>query len=114
MAGASGRWHTMGLHLVDPTDFEILSYLAERGRNNAVNVATALDQNREYMNARLHALANHECVERIGPAENSGLYEITAKGEVALEYRDLRDDPEADFDARVEAALTDDSAAAED
>lgn len=105
MAGASGRWHTMGLHLVDPTDFEILSYLAERGRNNAVNVATALDQNREYMNARLHALANHECVERIGPAENSGLYEITAKGEAALDCREANSDSDADFETAVEAEL---------
>lgn len=104
----------MQLHLVEPTDFEILSYLAEGGRNNAVNIAVALEQNREYMNARLHALASHECVEGIGPAENSGLYEITEKGEAALEFRHLRDDPDADFGAHVEAAIGDDSVAAED
>lgn len=106
-ASPAGRRY-MGLYLVEPTDFEILSYLARRGRNNAVNIATALDQNREYMNARLHALASHDCVKRIGPAENSGLYEITEKGEVALEHRDLCDDPDVDFGARVEAALSGD------
>jgi hypothetical protein len=104
----------MGLYLVEPTDFEILAYLADGGRNNAVNIAAALEQNREYMNARLHALASHKCVERIGPADNSGLYEITEKGEAALEFRELRDDPDADFGARVEAAVSDDAAAAED
>jgi len=101
----------MGLYLVEPTDFEILSYLAETGRNNAVNIATALDQNREYMNTRLRRLASHECVERIGPADNSGLYEITEKGEAALEHRELLNDPDADFGARVEAAVSDVSVA---
>lgn len=100
----------MGLYLVEPTDFEILSYLSEAGRNNAVNIAVALDQNREYMNTRLRRLASHDCVERIGPAENSGLYEITEKGAVALEHRHLNGDSEADFGARVEAALADDAA----
>jgi predicted transcriptional regulator len=104
----------MGLYLVEPTDFEILSYLAEEGRNNAVNVAAALEQNREYMNTRFRRLASHECVERIGPAENSGLYEITEKGKAALEHRDLLDDPDADFGARVKAAVGDDPVSAED
>jgi predicted transcriptional regulator len=100
----------MGLYLVEPTDFEILSYLSEAGRNNAVNIAVALDQNREYMNTRLRRLASHECVKRIGPAENSGLYEITDKGRAALDHRELLNDPDADFGARVEAALADDAA----
>jgi len=99
----------MGLYLVEPTDFEILSYLSEAGRNNAVNIAVALEQNREYMNTRLRRLASHECVERIGPAENSGLYEITEKGRAALDHRELLNDPDADFGARVEAALADDA-----
>jgi len=100
----------MGLYLVEPTDFEILAYLADEGRNNAVNIAIALDHNRQYMNARLHTLASHDCVERIGPAENSGLYEITEKGEAALEYREVQDDPDADFGERVEAAVADTTA----
>jgi predicted transcriptional regulator len=99
----------MGLYLVEPTDFEILSYLLDAGRNNAVNIAVALEQNREYMNTRLRRLASHECVERIGPAENSGLYEITEKGRAALDHRELLNDPDADFGARVEAALADDA-----
>ncbi|MFC6874851.1 ArsR family transcriptional regulator [Halobellus marinus] len=74
----------MELDLVAPTDFEILRYLAEEGRNNAVNIAVALDRNREYMNTRLGALARNDCVRRVGPAENSGLYEVTEKGEAAL------------------------------
>jgi DNA-binding MarR family transcriptional regulator len=103
-ASPAGSTH-MGLYLVEPTDFEILAYLAEKGRNNAVNIATALDHNRQYMNARLHTLASHDCVVRIGPAENSGLYEITEKGEGALACRAANSDPDAEFEAAVEAEL---------
>ena len=96
----------MGLELVEPTDFEILAYLAEEGRNNAINVAVALDRNREYMNTRLGTLAQYGCLRRVGPAEHSGLYEITEKGAAALEHREARHDPEADFEALVEATVT--------
>ena len=95
----------MGLDLVEPTDFEILAYLEEEGRNNAVNVAVALGKNREYMNSRLGILARDGCLHRVGPAENSGLYEITEKGRVALEHRDACGDPNADFEEVVETAL---------
>ncbi|MGQ4556646.1 ArsR family transcriptional regulator [Halobellus sp. GM3] len=93
------------MDLVEPTDFEILSYLAAEGRNNAVNVAVALDRDRTYMNTRLGTLARYGCLRRVGPAENSGLYEITEKGRVALEHREARRDPEADFEAVVEEAV---------
>ena len=103
----------MELELVEPTDFEILAYLAERGRNNAVNVAVALDRDRGYMNTRLGTLADYGCVRRVGPAENSGLYEITEKGEVALVHRDARHDPDADFEALVEASVAGDDPGAD-
>jgi predicted transcriptional regulator len=100
----------MGLDLVEPTDFEILEYLAVEGRNNAVNIAVALDRNREYMNTRLGTLARYGCVRRVGPAENSGLYEITEKGEAALEHREAQLDPNADFEALVEAEVENEGA----
>jgi len=91
----------MGLDLVEPTDFEILAYLDERGRNNAVNIAAALERNREYMNTRLGTLARYGCVRRVGPAENSGLYEITETGRTVLERRNERSRPDADFETVV-------------
>jgi len=100
----------MGLELVEPTDFEILAYLAEKGRNNAVNVAVALDRDRGYMNTRLGTLADYGCVRRVGPAENSGLYEVTGMGEAALEHRGARHDPDTDFEALVEASVAGDGA----
>jgi len=70
--------------LIDPTDFEILAFLADHGRNNAVNIAAGLDRNRAYMNTRLRVLATEGYVQHVGPAEHSGLYEITVEGEQAL------------------------------
>ncbi|RLM91059.1 ArsR family transcriptional regulator [Halobellus sp. Atlit-38R] len=98
------------MELVEPTDFEILAYLAEKGRNNAVNVAVALDRDRGYMNTRLGTLADYGCVRRVGPAENSGLYEITGRGEAALEHRDARHDPDTNFESLIEASVAGESA----
>ncbi|RLM56528.1 MarR family transcriptional regulator [Halobellus sp. Atlit-31R] len=97
----------MGLELVEPTDFEVLAYLAREGRNNAVNLAAALDRDRGYMNTRLGTLAEYGCVERVGPAANSGLYEVTERGRAALTHREARHDPDVDFEALVEAAVRD-------
>lgn len=70
--------------LVDPTDYEILAFLTARGRNNAMNIAAGLDRDRSYVNTRLRALARGEHIERIGPAPNSGLYEVTDDGRAEL------------------------------
>lgn len=61
------------MKLVQPTDFEILEALADGQRNNAVNVAELLDQERGYINTRLPQLADYGLVETVGPANNSGL-----------------------------------------
>ena len=66
--------------LVKPTDLEILRFLGENGRNNAVNISISLDKNRSYVNTRLSALADLGLVTRVGPAPNSGLYELTDAG----------------------------------
>jgi len=62
------------------TDQQILETLATDGRNNAVNIAATLDQNRPYIRIRLAVLAGKDYVERVGPAPNSGLYELTPTG----------------------------------
>ncbi|MFC7202672.1 winged helix-turn-helix domain-containing protein [Haloferax namakaokahaiae] len=85
------------MQLVEPTDFDILGYLQSNGRNNAVNLAVALDRERTYMNTRLRTLCELGCTQRVGPAKNSGLYEITSVGVAALQYRSANKDPDVDF-----------------
>lgn len=70
--------------LVDPTDYEILAFLIARGRNNAMNIAAGLDRDRSYVNTRLRALARADHIDRVGPAPNSGLYEVTDRGRANL------------------------------
>ena len=91
------------MQLVEPTDFEILAFLDEQGRNNAINIAVGLDRDRSYVNTRLRALAEKELIQRVGPAENSGLYELTEVGHAALRHRDRYGDEE--FDALVDRAV---------
>lgn len=93
------------MKLAVPTDFEILGALSDGKRNNAVNLSYILDKNRAYINTRLPVLADYDLVERVGPAPNSGLYEITEKGQAALEHREAYEDDDADFEAHVEAEL---------
>lgn len=89
------------MRLAEPTDFQILEALEERGRNTAQNLSLLLDKDRSYVNTRLPHLAELGLVERVGPAENSGLYEITERGVVVLDNRDAYGDPDADFDELV-------------
>lgn len=71
-----------------PTDFLILEALEEHGRNVATNLAHHTGKSRKNINTRLPVLDDYTLVRKIGPAEHSGLYEITRKGRVALMYRD--------------------------
>jgi len=93
------------MRLVTPTDFDILAAMADGRRNNAINLAALLDRNRSYINTRLPVLLDYNLVERVGPAPNSGLYEITPKGRVVAEHRDAYADDEVNFDALVAEAL---------
>ncbi|WP_435099848.1 ArsR family transcriptional regulator [Halorubrum sp. N11] len=76
------------MRLVQPTDFEILEQLTDGHRNNAINLAVLLDQNRAYINTRLPVLADYGLVERVGPAQKSGLYAITDRGHAAVACRE--------------------------
>ena len=75
------------MKLVDPTDFDVLEILDE-GRNVAPNVAAELEHDRAYINTRLPQLQDYGLVDKIGPAANSGLYELTDRGQVAITNRD--------------------------
>lgn len=93
------------MKLAEPTDFDILETLDERGRNTAQNVAIVLEKNRGYVNTRLPHLAELGLVERIGPAKNSGLYELTSKGRLVLEHYDEYGESKADFQELIERKL---------
>lgn len=93
------------MKLAVPTDFDILEALSDGRRNTAVNLSHVLDKNRSYINTRLPILADYELVERVGPAPNSGLYEITEKGRTVVELREKYRTEGVDFDALVAERL---------
>ncbi|MFW6384657.1 MAG: ArsR family transcriptional regulator [Halodesulfurarchaeum sp.] len=93
------------MKLAVPTDFEILEALSDGRRNTAANLSYILDKDRSYINTRLPVLADYGLTERIGPAPNSGLYEITEKGHVVLDNREKYREDDVDFDALVDAEL---------
>jgi len=75
-----------------PTDFLILEALAEHGRNVATNLAHHTGKSRKNVNTRMPVLADYGLVRKIGPADHSGLYELTDAGRVALQHRDSYDE----------------------
>lgn len=90
------------MKLVHPTDFEILDSLSDGKRNTAANLAIEIDRDRAYINSRLPILADYDLVDQVGPAERSGLYEITDKGAVAAEHPDPYLDDDVDFEDFLE------------
>lgn len=84
-----------------PTDFLILESLEEKGRNVATNLAEHTGKSRKNINTRLPVLEDYGLVRKIGPAERSGLYEITSMGKAALVYREQYDDVD-DFESLIE------------
>ncbi len=93
------------MRLRRPTDFLILEALHAYGRNVAPNIAEITGKSRKNVNNRLPVLADYGLVMKIGPAERSGLYEITDRGRVALRLREEYDSAE-DFEALVERRLS--------
>lgn len=89
------------MKLRQPTDFLILEALEDKGRNVATNLAAHTGKSRKNINTRLPVLEDYGLVEKIGPAERSGLYEISSMGKAALVYRDQYGDVD-DFEALIE------------
>lgn len=77
--------------LTRPTDFEILESFSDGEQDVGVNVATALDRDRSYINTRIPQLHDYELLEYVGPAERSGVYRITSRGVAALALREEYD-----------------------
>lgn len=89
------------MKLRQPTDFLILEALEDKGRNVATNLAAHTGKSRKNINTRLPVLEDYGLVRKIGPAERSGLYEITSLGKAALVYRDQYDEVD-DFESLIE------------
>ncbi|SNZ06265.1 hypothetical protein SAMN06269185_1108 [Natronoarchaeum philippinense] len=92
------------MKLRQPTDFLILEALHAYGRNVAPNLAQITGKSRKNVNNRLPVLDDYGLVRKIGPAERSGLYEVTDSGRVALRCRDEYDST-PDFEALIERRL---------
>jgi len=88
------------------TDWEILGALRD-GRNVAANLALDLGRHRKTINKKLSYLLDYGLVAKIGPHEQSGLYEITEKGELAFEHREKYHDDSVDFEAFLDERLAD-------
>ncbi|MFQ3294019.1 MAG: hypothetical protein ACI9PP_002152 [Halobacteriales archaeon] len=84
-----------------PTDFLILEALEQHGRNVATNLEHHVGKSRKNINTRLPVLTDYGLVRKIGPAEHSGLYEVTRDGRIALMYRDQYDEVD-DFEALID------------
>ena len=82
------------MSLRQPTDLLILEALEETGRNVATNLAHHTNKSRQNINTRLPVLSDYGLVQKVGPADRSGLYEITSLGKRALRYREQYDENE--------------------
>ena len=91
--------------LQQPTDFLILEFLEEGGRNVASNISIEIDKSRSHVNVRLPILEDYGLVKKIGPSENSGLYEITEKGQLALEHQEEYSENQGLFESALESDL---------
>ena len=65
--------NTPVIRLVAPTDYDIRDAPKDGSRKDTVTIATSLRRDRAHINTRLLVLKNHERVDRVGPAERSGL-----------------------------------------
>ncbi len=98
------------MKLVVPTDFDILDVMSDGKRQTAPNLAAILDKESTYMNNRLAELAAKGLVEKVGPAERSGMYVITERGRAALAHReDYSHDAAREFDELIDRAVDSDS-----
>lgn len=82
----------MAVKLTRPVDFKILDALSDGRRDLGANIAIRIDEGRGYVNTRLPDLKGDRLVERVGPADNTGLYQISERGVAALVLRDSYDD----------------------
>ena len=97
----------MPIRLTQPTDFLILDLLSDGKRDTGSNVAKRIDKNRSYINTRLPVLADYDLIDKIGPHESSGLYQITPLGVAAVQKQALYDQDQEQFDAAIRELAAD-------
>jgi len=89
---------TMLLQL--PTDRLLLEEL-QNGRNLGANLAENIDRHRKTVTKRLNQLEDYGLVDNIG----RGVYEITPRGEIALEHIDEYERDSDRLEEIIEAEL---------
>jgi predicted transcriptional regulator len=93
----------MKFRLTQPTDFQVLEALSDGERDTAANIGERINKDRKYINTRLPLLADYQLIQKIGPSENSGLYQITPLGVAAIKKRTLYDEDRNQFSDEVHA-----------
>jgi predicted transcriptional regulator len=89
------------MRLSQPTDFLILDALSDGERDTAANIAKRIERKRTYINAELPKLTDQGLVQKIGPYENSGLYQITPLGVAAARNQSLYNKNETEFERTI-------------
>ncbi|MCU4971155.1 winged helix-turn-helix domain-containing protein [Halobacteria archaeon AArc-m2/3/4] len=74
---------------INDTDEAILTILSDGRRQNQTNIAKILSKETTYVRDRLSYLKRNGLVERVGPSERSGLYEISPAGRAKLRLNSL-------------------------
>lgn len=90
-----------GMRLSQPTDFLILEALSDGERDTGANVAKRIDRDRKYINNELPKLEKQRLVKKIGPHENSGLYQITPLGIAAIQKQSLYSERKDEFETAI-------------
>jgi predicted transcriptional regulator len=90
------------MQLTIPTDLELLTELSDERRNTAANLSTILSMDRSYVNTRLPVLADRGLLNKVGPSQESGVYEITEKGLLVKEIVETSSKPVSDIDFETE------------
>jgi len=89
------------MRLSQPTDFLILEALSNGERDTGANVAKRIDRDRGYINTELPKLEDQRLMKKIGPHDNSGLYQITPLGIAVIQKQSLYNENKDEFEAAV-------------
>lgn len=86
---------------INDTDEAILTILSDGRRQNQTNIAKILSKETTYVRDRLSYLKRNGLVERVGPSERSGLYEISPAGRAILRLNSLPEGVHGMFNPNV-------------
>lgn len=95
----------MQIRLEQPTNFQLLAALADGHRDTAANLAIRISKVQNYVNTRLPALVDADLLQRIGPSEHSGLYQITPRG-VVVQHQSVYETDHDQFEALLNTRVS--------